>query len=163
MLIVLAKKTTDSYTDSIDDDPGNLLAAIVGAMYLLVASTTHDLRAGYSLLMEGPSAGHHAFALDLLIVYGIMILTAMTVLLLTSDDAASLVLNAVAVLFIADLVRIVAKVLVQPGNLCASLDPLDLLSLWCVDGTISPTESVQNHAFWPKHLQIPNCKYCYGC
>ena len=50
------------------------------------------------------SAGHRAFGIGLLIVYGIMITAAMTVLVSTSENSASLVLNAVTVLFIADLV-----------------------------------------------------------
>ena len=75
-------------------------------MYLLIASTTHDLRAGYSLSFSGSSAGHRAFGIGLLIVYGIMITAAMTVLVSTSENSASLVLNAVTVLFIADLVSV---------------------------------------------------------
>ena len=102
-LIVLDERPSNSDTD-ISRESGYLLSTVTGAMYLLVASTTHDLRAGYSLLVNGSCAGHRAFGIGLLIVYGIMITAAMTVLVSTSDNSASLVLNAVTVLFIADLV-----------------------------------------------------------
>lgn len=108
MLIVLAGPTSNSDTrSSIDDSEqsGYLLPSVVGAMYLLVASTTHDLHAGYSLLVDGNSACHQAFGLALLVVYGIMVAAAMTVLVSTSADSVSVVLNAVTVLFISDLVR----------------------------------------------------------
>lgn len=74
-------------------------------MYLLVASTAHDLGAGFSLLVGGESAGHRSFGLCLLIMYGIMIAAAMKVLVSTSADSTSVVLNSATVLFIADLVR----------------------------------------------------------
>ena len=102
-LIVLAQRPSNSDTDT-GRESGYLLPSVTGAMYLLVASTTHDLRAGYSLSVNGSCAGHRAFGIGLLIVYGIMITAAMTVLVSTSENSASLVLNAVTVLFIADLV-----------------------------------------------------------
>ena len=102
-LIVLDQRPSNSDTDS-SRESGSLLPSVTGAMYLLIASTTHDLRAGYSLSFSGSSAGHRAFVIGLLIVYGIMITAAMTVLVSTSENSASLVLNSVTVLFIADLV-----------------------------------------------------------
>ena len=102
-LIVLDQRPSNSDTDS-SRESGSLLPSVTGAMYLLIASTTHDMRAGYSLLFSGSSAGHRAFGIGLLIVYGIMITAAMTVLVSTSENSASLVLNSVTVLFIADLV-----------------------------------------------------------
>ena len=102
-LIVLDQRPSNSDTDS-SRESGSLLPSVTGAMYLLIASTTHDLRAGYSLSFSGSSAGHRAFGIGLLIVYGIMITAAMTVLVSTSENSASLVLNSVTVLFIADLV-----------------------------------------------------------
>ena len=109
MLILLTKASWISDPERSGDDTHSeetsyLLPSVTGAMYLLVASTTHDLRAGYVLLVDGSRAGHRAFGMGLLIVYGIMIAAAMTVLVSTSDDSASVVLNAVTVLFIADLV-----------------------------------------------------------
>ena len=102
-LIVLAERPSDSDPDT-NKESGYLLPSVTGAMYLLIASTTHDLRAGYSLSVNGSCAGHRAFGIGLLIVYGVMITAAMTVLVSTSENSASLVLNAVTVLFIADLV-----------------------------------------------------------
>lgn len=108
ILVVLSGRTaTDDAGSSEDDRDATkyLLPSVTGATYLLVASTTHDLRAGFSLLVDGNSAGHRAFGIGLLIVYGIMLAAAMKVLASTSADSASVVLNAVSVLFIADLVR----------------------------------------------------------
>ena len=107
-LIVLAERPSDSDPDT-NKESGYLLPSVTGAMYLLVASTTHDLRAGYSLSFSGSCAGHRAFGIGLLIVYGIMMTSAMTVLVSTSETSASLVLNAVTVLFIADLVSAARK------------------------------------------------------
>ena len=107
MLIFLARTGPDSDTTSSAEDSEKsryLLASVTGAMYLLVASTTHDLRAGFSLLVDGQCAGHRVFGLGLLVVYVVMISAGMTVLVSTSNDSASVVLNAVAVLFVADLV-----------------------------------------------------------
>lgn len=107
MLIVVARVKSNSDTGgSADDDDESdyLLPSVTGAMYLLVASTAHDLRAGYSLLVDGRCAGHRAFGTGLLVVYGIMVSAAMTVLVSTSEDSASVVLNAVTVLVVADLV-----------------------------------------------------------
>lgn len=109
MLVALAGATKNSFSDDIVDTPANLLASIVGANCLLVASTSHDMRAGYSLLVEGLSSGHHVFSFGLSSVYGIRIFTAMLVLLSTSDGSASVVLYAVAVLFIADLERVATR------------------------------------------------------
>ena len=102
-LILLAGSTSSSDGDT-SGESGGLLPSVTGAMYLLVASTTHDLRSGFSLLVDGSCAGHRAFGIGLLAVYGIMISAAMTVLVSTSNDIVSVVLNAVTVLFIADLV-----------------------------------------------------------
>lgn len=109
VLIVLARATPKSETaGSPPDDNGEsrhlILPAVTGSMYLLVASTTHDLRAGFLLSVDGSCAGHRVFGIALLIVYGIMMSAAMTVLMSTSDDSASIILNAATVLFIADLV-----------------------------------------------------------
>ena len=97
----------DSDTETSVDgsgESGYLLPSVTGAMYLLVASTTHDLRSGFSLLVYGSCVGHRAFGMGLLTVYGTMMTAAMAVLVSTSDNTASIVLNAVTVLFIADLV-----------------------------------------------------------
>lgn len=109
MLIALARSTTSSDTASNEDvDSGEeasvVMTAVTGAIYLLVVSTSHDLRAGFALLVGGGRAGHRAFGAVLLLVYGIMVSSALTVLASTSNDSASILLNAVAVLFIADLV-----------------------------------------------------------
>ena len=109
MLIVLARATSDHASDI---SAGNrqeakfLLPSVTGAMYLLIASTSHDLGAGYSLLVDGSCAVHRAFGIGLLTVYAVMISAAMTVIVSTSDDSASVVLNAVTVLFVADLVSV---------------------------------------------------------
>lgn len=108
VLIILARSTTLSITASSagrSDASDYELPSVIGAMYLLVASTSHDLRAGFTLLVDGSCLCHRAFGVGLLIVYGIMISAAMIVLVSTSDDSASVVLNAVTVLFVADLVR----------------------------------------------------------
>lgn len=106
MLIVVARVKSNSDAGGSadgDDESGYLLPSVTGAMYLLVASTAHDLRAGYSLLVDGRRVGHRAFGTGLLVVYGIMVSAAMTVLVSTSEDSASVVLNAVTVLVVADL------------------------------------------------------------
>lgn len=108
MPIVLAGPTSNTSPVSSDEDSREsdcLLPSVTGAMYLLVASTSHDLRAGFLLLVDGLCAGHRAFGIGFLVVYGIMTSAAMTVFMSISDDSASVVLNAVTVLFIADLVR----------------------------------------------------------
>lgn len=109
MLIVLARAAPSSGAGVTGDDDGSqteqyVLASVTGAMYLLVASTTHDLRAGYSLFVDGPDAHHRAFGIGILTVFVVMISSAMNVLVSTSSDSTSIMLNAVAVLFIADLV-----------------------------------------------------------
>ena len=96
-------------TGATDDSAGQeespyVLPAMTGAMYLLIASTAHDVRAGFSLLVDGTCAGHRTFGVGLLIVHGVMITAAISVLLSTSQDSASVVLNGVTVIFIADLV-----------------------------------------------------------
>ena len=106
MLIELAGSAPYDDTGSSGDHSGKsgfLLPTVTGAMYLLISSTTHDLFAGFSLLVDGSSPGHRAFGVGLLLVHGVMVVAAMTVLVSTSDDSASVVLNAVTVLFIADL------------------------------------------------------------
>lgn len=80
------------------------MVSVTGAMYLLVASTIPDLRAGFSLLVDGSRVGHRVFGACLLTVYALMIAAAMKVLFSSANDDASMVMNAVAVLFIADLV-----------------------------------------------------------
>lgn len=95
-----------------DDDSGNgrrgyRLATIFPAMYLLVATTLPDLRAGVSLTANSVCVGHRVFGAGLLVVYGIMITTAMKVLMSTENEDATVVLNAMLVLFVADLVRCV--------------------------------------------------------
>lgn len=109
MLIVLAKAAPSSGAGVTGDVDGShteeyVLASVTGAMYLLIASTTHDLRAGYALFVDGPDAHHRAFGIGMLTVFVVMISAAMNVLVSTSSDSASIMLNAVAVLFIADLV-----------------------------------------------------------
>lgn len=109
MLIVLTISTASSDTDLTEDAGGGgrtefVLVSVTGAIYLLMISTSHDLRAGFSLLVDGTRAGDRAFGATLFVVYGVMIGSALTVLASTSHDSASLLLNAVAVVFIADLV-----------------------------------------------------------
>lgn len=81
-----------------------LLPSFVGAMYLLVASTAHDFRAGFSLLVDGLCVGHHAFGIGILALYGLMLSAAITVIVSTSENSETVVINAVTVVFIADLV-----------------------------------------------------------
>lgn len=110
MLVVLAGATSNSDTNTAvnnREESGYILPTVTGAMYLLVASTAHDLHAGFSLMVDGSRAGHRAFGIGVLILYVIMIDAAMTVLVSTSDNTASVVLNAVTVLFVADLVSAV--------------------------------------------------------
>lgn len=80
------------------------MASVTGAMYILVAYTTPDLRAGFSLLVDGFHLYHRMFGVALLILYGLMISAAMQVLFYSAGDDASVVINAVTVLFIADVV-----------------------------------------------------------
>lgn len=83
---------------------GYSMASVTGAMYLLVASTTSDLRAGFALLVDGTRVGHRVFGAGVLTVYALMLGAAMKVLFLSANDDTSVVMNAVAVLFTADLV-----------------------------------------------------------
>lgn len=103
-LIVLAKDIHDDGLAEEGGDTAHLLPSVAGAMYLLVASTTHDFQAGFSLLVDGLCAGQRVFGLGLLAVYGIMLSAAMTVIVSTSENSETVVLNAVTVIFIADLV-----------------------------------------------------------
>lgn len=105
-LIVRAGVDTDGDDLDEDDDSGYSLASITGAMYLLVASTTPDLRAGFSLLVDGFRVRHRVFGFFLLTVYALMISAAMQVLFSSAEDDASVVTNAVTVLFIADVVSL---------------------------------------------------------
>ena len=107
--------------ESEEEDSGYSLASVTGAMYLLVASTTSDLRAGYALLVDGYYMGHRALGLSLLAVYGLMICAAMHVLMSEASDDAGLVLNAVTVLFIADLVRATMYDSTQTCLVCTSV------------------------------------------
>lgn len=114
MLIVLVPSPstfddTDTSTSSDHSDKsGFLLPTVTGAMYLLVASTTHDMCAGFSLLVNGLGSGHRAFGAGLLMVHVVMMVAAMTVLVSTSENMETVVLNAVTVLFVADLVSALA-------------------------------------------------------
>lgn len=104
-IMLIARAKTDSETQrSDDDDEGYSMASVTGAMYLLVASTTPDLRAGFTLLVDGLRGYQRVFGAALLTLYGLMICAAMKVLFTTSNDDASVVINAVTVLFIADVV-----------------------------------------------------------
>ena len=102
-----ADRSPDSVLGSHDqngDGAGYSLASVAGAMYLLVASTTPDLRAGFSLLVDGVRVDHRLFGASLLTVHAFMLGAAMKVLFSSANDDTSVVMNAVAVLFIADLV-----------------------------------------------------------
>ena len=101
-----ASSSSDTGGDD-DDRTGQRvyqMALIFPAMYLLVATTLPDLRAAFSLMGNGLRGGHRAFGAGLLIVYGLMIGTAMKLLMSTNNDDATVVLNAMLVLFVADLV-----------------------------------------------------------
>lgn len=104
-------KTADDYKDTLADEGEDspaayLLPSVIGAMYLLVGSTTHDLQAGLSLLMDSEYAGHGTDGNGLLAVYEIMLSAAMTAIVSTSDDSETVVLNAVTILMIADLASV---------------------------------------------------------
>lgn len=122
MLIVRAK--SDSGNQSDEDDSGYSMASVTGAMYLLVASTTPDLRAGFTLLVDGLRVYQQVFGGALLTLYGLMICAAMKVLFTTSNDDASVVINAVTVLFIADVVSqatvYMARGFVPLAHLCSN-------------------------------------------
>lgn len=85
MLLALASSTPDSGTRCYanDSDGGYIFPPVSGAMYLLVASAAHDVRAGFSLLVGRSCGGHCAFGVGLLNQYGIMNIAAMTVLVST--------------------------------------------------------------------------------
>lgn len=76
----------------------------MAAMFLLVATASPDLTVGYSLVVDGPSPSFRVFGAALLIVFGLMVTAAMRMLFSGSEDNANVVVNSVAVLFIADLV-----------------------------------------------------------
>lgn len=117
MLIYLDRVTSNSEAGNSPAENGQspyLLPSVTGAMYLLIASTTHDVRAGFSLLVDGSCPGHRAFGLSLLVVYAVMSSAAVTVLMSTSEDSTSVLLNAVTVLFVADLVSAATHVKVPP-------------------------------------------------
>lgn len=97
----------DSNEEEHEEQPaGYTMASVTGAMFLLVATTLHDLRAGSSLAVNGKRVSHRVFGVGLLIVWGLMITTGMKALRFSGNHDATVVLNAVTVLFIADLVRV---------------------------------------------------------
>lgn len=102
-IMLIARAKTDSTNGSVR---GYSMASVTGAMYLLVASTTPDLRAGFTLLVDGLRFYQNVFGAALLTLYGLMICAAMKVLFTTSNDDTSVVINAVTVLFIADVVSL---------------------------------------------------------
>lgn len=106
-LIVRSDNSTGTEDPEETDSSGTnySMASVTGGMYLLVASTTPDLRAGFSLLVDGLHPYHHVFGFVLLTLYALMITAAMKVLFADAEDDASVVINAVTVLFIADVVR----------------------------------------------------------
>lgn len=55
-------------------------------------------------MVDDSCTGHRAFGIALLTAHGIMVSAAMTVVVSTSQDSTSVFLNAVAVVFVADLV-----------------------------------------------------------
>lgn len=103
MLIARAKSESENIRSD-EENAAYSMASVTGAMYLLVASTTPDLRAGFTLLVDGLRFYQQVFGAALLTLYGLMICAAMKVLFTTSNDDASVVINAVTVLFIADVV-----------------------------------------------------------
>lgn len=87
--------------------------SIMAAMFLLVATASPDLTVGYSLVVDGPSPSFRVFGAALLIVFGLMVIAAMRMLFSGSEDNANVVVNSVAVLFIADLVSDFSNAVLQ--------------------------------------------------
>lgn len=113
MLIERAQRLSDqsdssdgTEIDSSDSSDGAnySMASATGAMYILVANTAPDLRAGFSLLVDGWFLHHRIFGVVLLTLFWLMLTAAMRVLFYSAGDDASVVINAVTVLFIAELV-----------------------------------------------------------
>lgn len=73
-------------------------------MYLLIASTSHDLRADSFSFVDGPCVRYRVTGIGILTVFVVVISSALSVLVATLSYSVSIMLNVVAVLFVADLV-----------------------------------------------------------
>lgn len=152
MLIFSARPTSKSDEDGFGNDstePSYILPSVIGDMYLLVDHTTHDLRAGFSLLVHGDGAGHRAFGVGVIIVFGTM-LCAATIVLVPTSDTASVMLNAVDVLFTANLVSAKNTVLLQCGLNRTSVEISQRIVLVCFSSKIS---YVQVDTHWISTLE----------
>eukprot|EP00752_Nemacystus_decipiens_P002630 g2462.t1 len=85
------------------DEPGYTLLSVTAALYLLVQTASPDLRAGFSLLVDGASARYRSFGAAMLVVFGLLVTAAMKVIFSSAENDGAVVANAVTVLFIADL------------------------------------------------------------
>ena len=81
------------------------LGSLIAAVYLLVQTASPDLRAGFSLLVDGASFRLRVFGAAMLAVFGLLVTAAMKVIFSSADNDADVVAEAVTALFIADLVR----------------------------------------------------------
>lgn len=80
------------------------MVSVTAALYLLVQTASLDLRAGFSLLVDGPSARYRSFGAALLVAFGLLVTAAMRVIFSSAENDAAVVANAVSILFVADLV-----------------------------------------------------------
>eukprot|EP00903_Cladosiphon_okamuranus_P020345 g18665.t1 len=88
------------------DPPDNTAYSVVSvaaALYLLVQTASPDLRAGFSLLVDGASLRYRSFGAAMLVVFALLVTAAMKVIFSSAENDASVVAEAVTVLFIADL------------------------------------------------------------
>ncbi|CAN0192289.1 unnamed protein product, partial [Ectocarpus sp. 12 AP-2014] len=87
----------------LENDVRYTLSSVTAAIYLLVQTASPDLRAGFSLLVDGASVRYRAFGASMLAVFALLIIAAMRVIFASAENNAAVIAEAVTVLFIADL------------------------------------------------------------
>ncbi|CAN0084757.1 unnamed protein product [Scytosiphon promiscuus] len=85
------------------EDTAYSVTPVTAALYLLVQTASPDLRAGFSLVVDGPSCRHFVVGACMLAAFALLITAAMKVIFSSAEDDAAVVANAVTILFVADL------------------------------------------------------------
>ena len=105
---------SDGEVSSSETDPDYSIFAIAVSMYLLVSIAAADLCGGWALVLEGRGSDDFAwftprrvFGVSLIVVFVLLVGASIRVLFYSSIENVELVLGAAAVLFVADVVRVV--------------------------------------------------------
>lgn len=75
------------------------------AMFLMISTSSGDIRAAYTLLVWGSSLAQRLFGAMLVVSVSLLVVASMKVLFMDASNNAELVIGAATVLFIADVVR----------------------------------------------------------